>query len=292
MRGVIHPASTSRSYKLKFIPTIFLLCIISSSLADVTINTNKDRSENKCVISIPPSSLGLNAFYKKYCLSNGVILTSSLRVGDDALTQTWYIVNNMLYNVKKDVVMRMISNKVRIVIISRNESTTDIPEYSNLDTNFPLNNGESWNIRSRGLGATMSIPVSSGAEENIMCLPGDRYVGENIFVHEFAHTILNLGVEPVDHNFRNRLLSIYQSAMANKLWQKTYAAESPDEYWAEGVQDYFNVNIMSIPSNGVHNQTSTRSALRKYDPKLFGIIQEVFGEREFTPMCPKQGVAR
>ena len=31
--------------------------------------------------------------------------------------------------------------------------------------------------------------MTSGAEENLLCLAEDRYRGESIFLHEFAHTM-------------------------------------------------------------------------------------------------------
>ena len=60
-------------------------------------------------------------------------------------------------------------------------ATTTIPEFRHLPS--------WWNKRARGLGGTLQIPISIGGEENLLCLPEDRYYGDDIFVHEVAHAV-------------------------------------------------------------------------------------------------------
>lgn len=38
-------------------------------------------------------------------------------------------------------------------------------------------------------------------EENLLCLPRDKYTGENILIHEFAHLIDFIGLRGTDRNF-------------------------------------------------------------------------------------------
>ena len=76
-----------------------------------------------------------------------------------------------------------------MVVLGKDEGITDVPEYSQMDVWWPLANGLTWNERTRGVGATTTIPVSSCAEENLLCLDNDRYRGENICLHETAHTL-------------------------------------------------------------------------------------------------------
>ena len=61
--------------------------------------------------------------------------------------------------------------------------------------------------------------------------------------------------------------------MDKGLWNKTYAATNYSEYWAEGVQSYFDCNA---PAGGVHNDINTRDKLAKYDPELFALIDGAF----------------
>jgi hypothetical protein len=207
-------------------------------------------------------------------------------VPDAALKQAWNTLDNMLKEVSASVIQKMIAGKTRVGIMGVNQVTLDMPEYKNLDKDFPLPGGESWNTRARGLGATPNIPLSSGAEENIMCYTQDPYKGEDILLHEFSHTVLTMGVEFADGNFKNRLTTAFSAALAKGLWKNTYADDTVEEYWAEGVQDYYNANIEAIPSNGIHNEINTRAELKAYDPTLHDLVAEVFGTREFTSTCP------
>lgn len=141
-----------------------------------------------------------------------------------------------------------------------------------------------WNVRARGLGPTFELPVVSAAEENILCYSDDMWRYEDILVHEFAHAVLNMGVEQQEDGyvFRNRLEAAYQVALDAGLWEGTYAAENPDEYWAEGVQPWFGLND---PPGPIHNDINTGAELVSYDPILSQRIREVFGDVEVASSC-------
>src|SRR3546814_13601100 len=50
-----------------------------------------------------------------------------------------------------------------------------------------LSDSEYWNKRARGMGGLLT----SGATENLLAMPGTRYFGETILVHEFSHAIFD-----------------------------------------------------------------------------------------------------
>ena len=127
--------------------------------------------------------------------------------------------------------------------------------------------------------------MSSAAEENILCYTNDVYAGENIFIHEFAHSIAIMGLVHVDPTFDNRLQSTYDAAMASGLWANTYAATNRDEYWAEGIQSWYDANLERDPPDGVHNAVNTRAELAAYDPALYQLLLEMFPE-EGIALCP------
>jgi hypothetical protein len=264
-----------------------LLCL--SACPSAPVNPDPVKPEpipTSCVIGAPPAGLGLDPFYTKYCSVRGIPLISASVVPDAVLNQAWKTLDQMLSGVSSGVIQKIITNKTRIGILGVNQKTTQMPEYKNLDKEFPLPSGESWDTRARGLGATPYIPLTSGAEENILCYGSDRYRGEDILLHEFAHTVLIMGVEFSDSNFKNRLIGAYNAAKGKGLWANTYADDTVDEYWAEGVQDYYNTNIESIPSNGIHNEINTRAELKNYDSSLFALIAEIFGTTDWTSTCP------
>ena len=231
----------------------------------------------------PPGSLGLDPFYKKYLDADGLPIVSSAEVPDAALFRARDIIDEMLVN-RPDLRATIAEMGVRVAIMAELEVTTDIPEHSDLYEAFPSTD---WNARARGLSATRVRPATSAAEENLLCYGDDVYRNEDILVHEFAHTVLQMGVEqqPKGTAFRTRLESAYEDALDAGLWAGTYAAENTDEYWAEAVQSWFGVNDWAIPTNGIHNHINTRHELEAYDPRIADLIEEVFGETTISSTC-------
>ena len=161
-----------------------------------------------------------------------------------------------------------------------------MPEYRNW--NDPSQSeGIDWNIRGRGFGATVDLPLTSCAEENLLCYDKsiDGYYEEDIFIHEFAHSIYGLGIKFIDKDIDKELQQALDNAIAGGLWKNTYAATNIDEYFAEGVQDWFNVNTKAVPTNGIHNEISTRKELETYDPTLYAIIRRYFTESNKKISC-------
>ena len=63
--------------------------------------------------------------------------------------------------------------------------------------------------------------LTSASEENILCYRTDRwrgYDGDNVMVHEFAHSIMNLGIVPIQPDFLAKLSATYDAAVAADLW--------------------------------------------------------------------------
>ena len=231
----------------------------------------------------PPDSLGLDPFYKKYLDADNLPIVSSAEVPNSALFRARDIIDEMLVN-RPDLRATIAEMGVRVAIMAESEVTTDIPEHSDLYEAFPSTD---WNARARGLSATRVRPVTSAAEENLLCYGDDAYRNEDILVHEFAHTVLQMGVEqqPKGTAFRTRLEAAYEDALDAGLWAGTYAAEHTDEYWAEAVQSWFGVNDWAIPTNGIHNHINTRHELEAYDPRIADLIEEVFGETTISSTC-------
>jgi hypothetical protein len=225
------------------------------------------------VVTAPPRELGLDPFYKKYVDAGGLPVISSGQPRDEALMAAAEIVVAMLAR-RADLQKALIDGRVRIAVMAAGEVTTDVPEHSRLTPKGY------WDQRARGLGGTPAIPTTSCAEENLLGLAEDAYVGESILIHEFAHTIHGVGMKALDQEgaetFDERLKKLHERATSRGLWAKTYAATNHSEYWAEGVQSYFDCNLRADPADGVHNAVRTREELAEYDPELARLIDEVF----------------
>jgi hypothetical protein len=156
---------------------------------------------------------------------------------------------------------------------------------TNLNAAFPKTD---WNKRCRGVGATLVRPACSATEENLLQLDEDRYRGESILIHEFGHTMLVMGLDGIEPKFRADVNAAYKDAMSKGLFKNTYAATNVDEYWAEGVQDWFDANLKAKPANGIHNEIGTRADLKKYDPALAALLENVYGNDEWRWKAPKK----
>ncbi|WP_168204230.1 collagenase [Aliikangiella coralliicola] len=222
-----------------------------------------------------PSSWPNSWYYTRLCSSGtGVPIISSNKASNASLERTAYLLDGVMQTVDSRVVPKMITNGFRHAVMGRYpyELTTQLPEYSHLDSSY-------WDERARGLGGMPSVPLGSSAEENAMCYSDDRYLGEDITIHEFAHSLHLLGLDYVFPGFSSQLQSAYANARRYNLWGAGhYAMTDYKEYWAEGVQSFFNSNMGGGPN--------TRSALQSRDPTLYGIVYNIFGDSPFYRTCP------
>nr|KAG5690278.1 hypothetical protein BaRGS_018630 [Batillaria attramentaria] len=164
---------------------------------------------------------------------------------------------------RADIRQSFYSLSGRVAIMAKSEVTTSIPEHSNLD---PY-----WNTRARGMGATAAQPISTGAEENVLCYGYPDKYREDIFMHELAHGLDNLGATYVIPNWKNRLQQTFDHAVSRGLWADTYAGSNPTEYFV-----------------GISNEINLQSELRTYDPELFNLLLEVFPcNNHYIKRCDK-----
>ncbi len=220
----------------------------------------------------------LAPFYRKAIDCGGLPVLGSEQVSNFALREAAYLIDHLLEG-RDDIRAAMVASKTRFAVMAPTELTTDIPEHSDLTPK------RYWDRRARGLGATPQRPAVSCGAENLLCLPGDPYSTENLLVHEFGHAIHEMGVRRIDPTFDDRLRAAFDAARAAGLWEKTYAATNPNEYWAEGVQSWFHTNR---PPDAIHNDVDTRDELKAYDPKLAALLAEVFGDRPWLYVRPAQ----
>lgn len=227
-------------------------------------------------VTAPPKALKLPAFYQKYVDADGYPVVSSGKVDDYALKEAAYLINMMLAK-RPDVKEAMARSGSRMIVMAHDEFTTDVPEHSKLRPK------DYWDARARGLGGSRTEPVCSCGEENLLAFEGDPYASENILIHEFAHNIHYRGMDRLDPTFDRRLQATYEKAMKAGLWEGKYASVNHAEYFAEGVQSWFDNNRQ--PDHD-HNHVDTRKELKEYDPGLAAICEEVFGDTKLVYTKP------
>lgn len=224
----------------------------------------------------PSAKDGVPAFYTQRVSANGFLIVASAKVSPFALKEAVYLADLMLAE-RPDVREAMIASGARLCIMAHDEFTTDLPEFARMS---PVKGFEAvspkeyWDARARGLGGSETDPFCSCAEENLLAYDGDPYDTENIFIHEFAHNLHLRGLTNVDPTFDTRLKAAFDGAMKAGLWRGAYASSNHHEYWAEGVQSWFDNNRQN---DAQHNHVDTRDELIAYDAGLAALCREVFG---------------
>ena len=224
----------------------------------------------------PPASMKAPDFYSKYVDAKGYPVLASDQVDDYAVKEAAYLIDRMLHK-RPDIKEAMVESGSRMVILAHNEFTTDLPEFAHFTPK------DYWDARARGTGGSATDPYCSCGEENLLGYEGDPYQAENILIHEFAHNIHLRGMPKVDPAFDGRLKKAYEAAMAKDLWKGKYASVNHHEYFAEGVQSWFDNNR---PPDHDHNHVDTRKELWDYDPALAALCEEVFRDTVLTYTKP------
>lgn len=235
----------------------------------------------------PPDDAGVPAFYTQRCAVNGFPIVASDRVNPVALEEAAFLIDQMLGQ-RPDVLQAMVASGSRLCILAHDEFTTDQPEFARLARSpapgLPtLPARDYWDARARGMGGSERDPFCSCGEENLLGYPGDPYAAECILIHELAHNIHLRGMVNVDPTFDARLRAAYDQAMAAGLWKGVYASVNHHEYFAEGVQSWFDNNRSNDHD---HNHVDTREELIEYDPALADLCREVFGDTQLRYTKP------
>jgi hypothetical protein len=235
----------------------------------------------------PPDKQGVPAFYTQRTSAGGFPIVASARVNPYALKEAAYLVDLMLAK-RADLREKMIQSGARLCILAHNEFTTDQPEFTKLGERplklfRGLSGKDYWDARARGMGGSERDPFCSCAEENLLGYPDDPYAAECILIHELAHNIHLRGMVNLDPTFDARLKATYEAAMEAGLWKGKYASVNHYEYFAEGVQSWFDNNRVNDHD---HNHVDTREELLEYDPRLAAICREVFGDTELRYSKP------
>jgi hypothetical protein len=252
--------------------------------------SRKDQTEVVVTSEVPNQAFrfgGVPSFYTQQDSAEGFPITASEKVNPFAVQEAIFIVNSMLAN-RPDVRTAMIKSGSRLCIMAHNEFTTDLPEWTWLADvavpgfeSFPARDFR--DARARGMGGSDTDPYCSCAEENLLAFEGDPYAAENILIHELAHNIHLRGMNNLDSTFDRRVKDAYRTAMSEVLWKGKYASVNHHEYFAEGVQSWFDDNR---ENDHDHNHVNTRQELLEYDPRLAALCREVFGDTEFKYTKP------
>jgi len=224
----------------------------------------------------------LDPFYKQHVVADGLLIVGSEKVSPYALREVAYLARRMLVN-RPDVMKKLGgTRKMYVCVMAYNEMQTDLPECRRME---PW-----WDYRARGLAGGS---VSCG-EENVLCFRGDPWQGENIFIHEFGHGLQGV-IGGIDEQFNARLAALYDKAEQSGRF-RGYAIEGGiGEFWAEGVQAWFNCNGTIRPKAGGGQSSfevlgpqgehvchiATRAQLKTHLPEYARLLDDSFRQNEW-----------
>ena len=224
----------------------------------------------------------LDGYYTKLLNADGLLLLSSDKVPDEAFYEAAYLIDQVLMG-RDDLRKAIAKLEIRLVIMNQDEFTTDVPEHAWLANHEK--GKDWWDRRARGLGANGYRSAMSVGVENLLQYNGDPYHDESILIHEFAHVVDDVGLAEVDKTFEDKLAKNYKLAMEEGLWEGGYGQTNRSEYWAECVQVWFHCN----PPQARHDHTdvNTREELKEHDPRMYKLLEEVFGDNDYQYTFPK-----
>ena len=96
----------------------------------------------------------------------------------------------------------------------------------------------------------------------------------------------------LDVEFDVRLRQTHGDALTKGLWKGTGAARDRVEYWAAGVEAYFDAAGDGQPPHGADRPVTTREALKAYDPDLYALVDETMAYREHVDWRYKRPAPR
>ena len=103
----------------------------------------------------------------------------------------------------------------------------------------------------------------------------DQYPLESILVHEFAHCVMDVGL---DDAARARIRAAHADALRRGLVDsESYMGSNASEYWAESAQAWFEASVRCDVNCGLN----TREELRRRDPAVAEELRNAFGDGEW-----------
>lgn len=275
------PAPTTTSTTVAATTTLATATTTTSTAPATTTTTAPPVPDNECAVGRDTSIEG----YAQGCTVLGIGVLATEEVAPSAVTEIADRTYNLLVH-RPEYATSIASHPIGIRAIGQEESISELPEFEDIYFHHP---GTDWRRAGRWFPGTELIPFAAGAEENLLCSADDRYHGEDMFVREFAITIRRFAMDSIDEPTSQAIEQAYGVAIAQGRWENTLAEINSDQYWAEGVQSFFDANLEDLTEdrepNSSHNHVNTREELRTYDPGLWSIAVSVFGDTEWRPSC-------
>jgi alpha-glucosidase len=276
-------------------------------LVRVTLNLKPENDwryaplKKQPAVIAPPAKFKFDASYTKFTYAREFPVLGSKRVSDEALLAANDTVRKM-FAYRHDILKAMIADGARLVVLGRGERLSDLPEFKDAKNKTELD-------LVRYCDYSPTLKLMAVPEENVLRQAGEPFAGKDMVVSVFAKGLYRVaGLRPVDPEFENRaqkqqyelrvkrldvefdkkVTGLFDAAKEKKLWRGTAAARDRFEYWAAGVEAYFDAAGTGTAPTGADRPITTRELLKAYDPELFALVDETFAFKERTDWRAKK----
>jgi hypothetical protein len=254
----------------------------------------------------PPAKFKIDPYYTKFTWAREFTVLGSKHVSDEALLAANDTIRKM-FAYRHDILKAMIADGARLVVLGRGEKLSGLPELKEAKTKPGFD-------EVRYLDYSPELKLMVVPEENVLGLPSDPFTGKAMVVSVFAKGLYRVtGQRPVDPNigrdrrnvqqyelrvkrldvdFDNKLKKLFDAAMEKGLWKGTPAAQDRADYWAAGVEAYFDAAGAGQAPNLADRPITTREALKAYDPDLYALVDETMAYKEHVDWRYRQPGAR
>jgi dipeptidyl aminopeptidase/acylaminoacyl peptidase len=241
----------------------------------------------------PPARFHVPAYYTKFSYAREFMVLGSDKVSDEALLAANDVIRKM-FAYRHDLLKALISDGARLVVLGRTEKLRDLSELQAAPDRDDFD-------AVRYLDYTPKSKLIVVPEENVLGLPSDPVAGRCLIVGALARAVHQVaGLRPADPEFERRrgkqqyelrvkrldiefdrtLQKLHEQASSKGLWKGTPAARSRFEYWAAGVEAYFDAAGDGQPPDLSERPITTREALKAYDPGLYALVDETMAYRQ------------
>ena len=205
----------------------------------------------------------------------GIEYRAAESVSEEAFERAQFVVQQMT-SASPRIREKMVSIGFKVEIIGKDQVLSDLPDYAHLKGQ-KTRDGRDFDTGTRGLGGRGMCSIG---EENLLCLINQPYRKEDIFVHEFSHSMM----AQMDTDDVQEIEAAYKNAVDKELYPKgIYMMANSGEYWAEGVQAWLGVTLRTDVNGGFN----TRQKIRDHDTALAAVLEKVYGslQLQHSPGC-------
>ncbi len=245
----------------------------------------------------PPARFNIYPYYTKFTWAREFPVIGSSKVSDEALFKANDTIRKM-FAYRHDILKALINDGAKMVVLGPGEHLADLPEFKDAKEQAGFDNV-------RYFDYTPDKKLLIVPEENVLGSPGDPCASKSLVVSAFAKGLYNAtglrepdpkfdevrrdsqqyeqrllwnkAPEPIkrlDVNFDLKLRKAFDNATGKDLWKGTPAAQDRVEYWAVGVEAYFDAAGTEFTPNDAEHPIVTREMLKAYDPDLYSLVGE------------------